>query len=141
MAASYSVDLRKKILSTWQNKEGSQRELAERFKVSQSFIRNFLRRYRETGEIAAKPQGGDRRSQIKGKEEEILQKLVAEKNDIYLKEIQDELQKRQGIKVSISSLCRKLQKLKLGRKKNFNCQRTVFKKNRKSPTRISEMAR
>jgi hypothetical protein len=43
MAAAYSIDLRKKILTAWQNKEGSQRELAKRFKVSLSFIRNFRR--------------------------------------------------------------------------------------------------
>jgi transposase len=58
--AAYSIDLRQKILSAWQNKEGSQRELAKRFKASLSFIRDFLRRYRETAEIAARPQGGDR---------------------------------------------------------------------------------
>ena len=44
--APYSIDLRQKILSAWENKEGTQRELAERFKVSLSFIRDFLRRYR-----------------------------------------------------------------------------------------------
>ena len=74
MASAYSLDLRKKILSAWQNQEGSQRELAQRFKVSLAFIRNFLRRYRETGEIAPKQQGGDRRSKIQGKDEELLQK-------------------------------------------------------------------
>jgi len=58
MAAAYSLDLRKKVLNAWQNKEGTQRDLAERFKVSLSFIRDLLRRYRETKEIAAKPQGG-----------------------------------------------------------------------------------
>ena len=42
--AAYSIDLRQKILSAWQNKEGTQRELAKRFKVSLSFLRNFLRR-------------------------------------------------------------------------------------------------
>jgi hypothetical protein len=52
--AAYSIDLRQKILSAWQNKEGTQRELAKRFKVSLSFLRDFLRRYRETGEIAAR---------------------------------------------------------------------------------------
>jgi hypothetical protein len=31
---AYSLDLRQKILSGWQNKEGKQRELAKRFKVS-----------------------------------------------------------------------------------------------------------
>ena len=52
--AAYSIDLRQKILSAWQNKEGTQRELAKRFKVSLSFLCDFLRRYRETGEIAVR---------------------------------------------------------------------------------------
>ena len=82
--AAYSIDLREKILSAWQNKEGSQRDLAKRFKVSLSFIRDFLRRYRETNEIAAKPQGGDRRSKIKGKDRELLKIIVTEQNDIYI---------------------------------------------------------
>jgi transposase len=53
-------------------------------KVSLAFIRNFLRRYRETGDIAAKPQRGARRSKIKRKDQELLQKLVNDKNDILL---------------------------------------------------------
>ncbi|MEH2156984.1 helix-turn-helix domain-containing protein [Nostoc sp.] len=79
--AAYSIDLRQKILSAWQNKEGTQRDLAKRFKVSLSFIRDFLRRYRETAEIAPKPQGGDRRSKVKGKDQEflVLQYLVCQK--------------------------------------------------------------
>jgi hypothetical protein len=38
-------------------------------------VRDFLRRYRETNEITAKPQGGDRRSKIKGEDEELLDLL------------------------------------------------------------------
>jgi hypothetical protein len=34
--AAHSLDLRQRILSAWQNKENSQRGLAERFKVSLS---------------------------------------------------------------------------------------------------------
>ncbi|MCL1493261.1 MAG: helix-turn-helix domain-containing protein [Pseudanabaena sp. Salubria-1] len=74
--AAYSLDLRKKILSAWENKENTQRGIAKRFKVSLSFVRDFLRRYRETNEIAAKPQGGDRRSKIKGKDEELVKTIV-----------------------------------------------------------------
>jgi transposase len=117
MAAAYSIDLRTRILSAWQNKEGTQRELAKRFKVSLSFVRDFLRRHRETGEIKAKPQGGDRRSKIKGKDQELLKKIVVEQSDIYLREIQESVQQRTGINVSVSSLCRSLKRLKLGRKK------------------------
>ncbi len=76
--AAYSIDLRQKILSAWQNKEGTERELAKRFKVSLSFLRDFLRRYRETNEIAARTEGGARRSKLKGKEEELLKIIVTE---------------------------------------------------------------
>jgi len=82
--AAYSLDLRQRILTAWQNKENTQRGLAERFKVSLSFIRDFLRRYRETNDIAPKPQGGDRCSKIKVEGEELLKKIVAEQNDIYI---------------------------------------------------------
>jgi transposase len=130
MAAAYSLDLRKKILSAWQNKEGTQRDLAERFKVSLSFIRDLLRRYRETNEIAAKPQGGDHRSKIRGEEQEQLKTMITEQNDLYLREIQETLAQQRGIQVSISSLSRTLKKLRLGRKKNASHQRA---RDRKSP--------
>jgi len=102
--AGYSLDLQQKILSAWQNKEGTQRELAKRFKVSLSFLRDFFRRYRETAQIAARTQGGAPRSELKGKEEELLKIIVTEQSDIYLREIQEEKKERQGIEVSISSL-------------------------------------
>lgn len=115
--AAYSLDLREKILLAWKNKENTQRGLAERFKVSLSFISNFLRRYKETNEISPRPQGGDRRSKIKGKDEEFLKTMVAEQSDIYLREIQENLQKSQGIQISLSGLSNKLKSLNLQRKK------------------------
>jgi transposase len=115
--AAYSIDLRKKIFSAWENKEGSQRELAKRFKVSLSFVRDMLRRYRETDKIEALPQGGDRRSKLKVEEEELLKKMVAQTNDIYLREIQELMQQKIGLEISLSSLSRNLNRLNLGRKK------------------------
>lgn len=117
--AAYSLDLRQKILNAWQNKENTQRGLAKRFKVSLSFVRDFLRRYRETNEIAAKPQGGDRRSKITGKNEELVKMIVKKQNDIYIREIKEKLQESSEIKVSVSSLSRTLKRLDLGRKKKL----------------------
>lgn len=117
MATAYSLDLREKILTAWQNQEGSQRQIAERFKVSLTFVYNLLKRYRETGEIAPRPQGGDRRSKLKGENEHLLEELVKEKKDIYLGELKEKIFERTGIQVSESSLCRYMQKLKLRRKK------------------------
>jgi len=122
MPVVYSLDLRKKIFSAWQAKEGSQRELAKRFNVSLSFIRDLSSQYRKTGEITPKPQGGDRRSKLKEKEKELLKKIIEEKNDIYLEEIQKKIQEQTGIEVSVSSLYRTLQKMQLRRKKNISSQ-------------------
>lgn len=91
-----------------------------------AFIHNFLRRYRETADIAAKPQRGARRSKIKGKDEELLQKIVKEQNDIDMRELQGSLLDRTGLEVSESSLCRQLNRLKLGRQKKFNSQLTAL---------------
>ena len=117
--AAYSLDLRQKILSAWENKENTQRDLAKRFKVSLSFVRDFLRRYRETNEIAARPQGGDRRSKIKGENEELVKAIIKKQNDIYLREIKDNLQESNGLKVSVSALSRTVKRLELGRKKKL----------------------
>jgi len=127
MAAAYSVDLRQRILTAWKEKEGTQRELAKRFKVSLAFIRDFLRRYRSTGEIAARKQGGDQRSKVKGKAQEVLQEIISKQNDIYLREIQSELKEKITIEVSTSSLCRTLKRLKLLLKKNTSSKRTRFR--------------
>ncbi|MDZ8257328.1 hypothetical protein [Nostoc sp. ChiQUE01b] len=51
MPVSYSKDLPYRVIMAWVAKEGSQRQLAQRFKVSLSFVRNLLRHYRESGQF------------------------------------------------------------------------------------------
>ena len=78
-----------------------------------------MRRYRETKEIAARPQGGDQRSKIKGKDEELVKAIIAEQNDIYLTEIKEKLQENHKINVSVSGLSRTIKRLGLRRKKRL----------------------
>ena len=84
-----------------------------------SFIRDFLRRYRETASFAARPQGGDRRSKLNIIEQELLKVIVTKQSDIYLREIQEVIKERTEIDVSISSLSRTLKRFKLNRKKKL----------------------
>ena len=42
MRVAYSEDLRSRVIAAWEAKEGSQRQVAQRFKVSLSFVRNLL---------------------------------------------------------------------------------------------------
>ena len=51
----YSDDLRQKLVEAWQAGHGTQAELAEWFGVSLSWVEKVLRRWRTTGQTAARP--------------------------------------------------------------------------------------
>lgn len=58
MPASYSKDLRQRVVDAYKAKLGSQRQLAERFRVSLSFVHRLIRGHQKTGGVNAKPHGG-----------------------------------------------------------------------------------
>ena len=45
MPAPYSIDLRQRVINAYEAKEGSQRQIAQRFQVSQSFVKRLIYRY------------------------------------------------------------------------------------------------
>ena len=51
MPKAYSTDLRKKILEANENHEGTNDELAERFKISISTVKRIKQRFQTTGSI------------------------------------------------------------------------------------------
>lgn len=118
MPIAYSTDLRTRIIDAWEAKEGSQRQLADRFKVSLSFVQRVLRRYRQTGERHAKPRGATLSPTLSGTLLETVKALVAEQPDALLQELCDRLQERTAVKVSIPTLHRAVEGLRLRRKKN-----------------------
>ncbi|MEH2321180.1 hypothetical protein [Nostoc sp.] len=75
MPVSYSKDLRERVIMAWEAKEGSQRQLAQRFKVSLSFVRNILRQYRVNGQIEAKRRGGYQKPTIQNEHLGFIQSL------------------------------------------------------------------
>jgi transposase len=48
---AYSIDFRTKIVEAYQRGEGSQRDIAARFNVSLTFVRDLMKLVRETGSI------------------------------------------------------------------------------------------
>jgi transposase len=46
------------VVHAYENREGSMRQLAIRFQVSLSFVRDLILRYRATGDVRPKPHGG-----------------------------------------------------------------------------------
>jgi transposase len=121
MPAPYSIDLRQRVINAYEAKEDTQRQLAERFQVSQSFVTRLIRRYQRTGTIEPKSRGGGAKAKIKMSQLGQIEKLVEEQSDVLLRELCDRWERKTGIKVSISTMHRKLQRLKLTTKKNSVC--------------------
>jgi transposase len=117
MPAPLSIDLRQRIIAACQAREGSQRQLAKRFKVSLSFIRDLNRRYRETGTVTPKPHGGGAVAKL-GKEQLVIVKaLVTAQPDALLEELCERFAEQTGVNVSVSTMQRAIQTLGLSVKK------------------------
>jgi transposase len=118
MPAPYSLDLRQKVLDAVQRKVGSQREIAELFGVSQSFVERLLRQQRATGDCAPKPYPpvlSTRRLNEATRQQ--IQQWVVQQPDLTLAEIAERLHMQLGIPASRPTICRALQALHLPRKK------------------------
>ena len=62
MAKAYSVDLRRLVWAAWQKGDASQAQVARRFGVSASFVRDLARLHRQSGDVVPRPRGGGRRA-------------------------------------------------------------------------------
>jgi transposase len=113
MPRAYSMDLRKRVIEACD--EGQTiTQVTERFKVSASFVNQLLRRRRERNKLEPKPHGGGRQPLLTPAHDETLRALVAAQPDTRLAELRQKL----GIKVHLSSLWYRLQRLGLTLKKN-----------------------
>lgn len=121
---AYSMDLRVRIVESYFAQEGSQADLAKRFKVSERWLQNLLRRRRETGSIEPLPHGGGRERIIGPDKEPLLLATLADTPDASL----DELRERCGVNGSRMCIARALQRLKITRKKSRS-----FARNNKTP--------
>jgi len=116
--ATYSIDLRQKILHACERRLGSQRALANLFGVSLSFVEKLLRRHHTTGDIAPKPHAGGQRPSLDAAAHTLVQQLVQANADLTLEELCARVADERGIHVSVATMCRVLQRLGLPRKKS-----------------------
>lgn len=112
-----SQDLRRRIVSAYERKEGGKLRLAKRFAVSVSTVKRIVKIKIETGDIKPKPHGGGLKHLIPDSELQRLRNLVAEKSDRTTKELIEQWLIRTGVKVSHSTMIRALQRAKLTIKK------------------------
>jgi transposase len=108
-----SQDLRQRILETVQRREGSLRQIAQRFLVSLAFVVRLLQTYRRTGSIQPQPHRGGNPAKLDPEDLERLRELVRKQPDATL----EELRQRLGVPCSTMTICRALKKLGLPLKK------------------------
>jgi transposase len=114
---AYSEDLRKKVLTAYQDEEVSMRQLAERFMVSLTFVFNLIKNFRQNGHIRPKPHGGGNTPAINEEGFGILAEIIKKKSDMTLKELCEYYEDKTGKKVSKSAMDRTLKKMGITRKK------------------------
>ncbi len=114
---AYSLDLRERVVSAYENGVETILEVAERFEVSDSFIKKLLRRKRVTGTIAPVGHRGGQPKRLSEKHRKWLLKTVLAQPDITLGELRERLLREQNLSASVPTLCRELRALNLRRKK------------------------
>ena len=113
---TYSMDLRERVIRAYDQKVGTQEQIAELFGVSVPWIKKLLRRRRQTGTIAPKAHGGGWTPKFSGRKLDKLKRLVEQDRDATLQELLD----RSGVEASIMAVHRALERLGCRRKKSHS---------------------
>lgn len=110
MPAPYRLELRDRIVRTYDNKEGSIRVLAKRSAVAPNTVQNYLNLLRKTGSLAPFPHGGGVKPRIDPQCLEEMRHLSQETPDATLAEVAEAFAERCHIKVSRHTIVRTLQR-------------------------------
>lgn len=129
----YSLDLRQKIVDTYTDGNLSQRQIAKQFRVAYSFVRKLIKQHRETGDINPKQRIEQTPTKLSAVQINILKLIVEANNDATLAELCDLLEQKVGIRISITTMFRMVEKLNFTLKKK-RCTPTKRKLNGYKPS-------
>src|SRR4051794_29813295 len=116
MPRAYSTDLRERALAACEAGEGSQSEVARRYRIGERTLSGWLKIAREEGRRAPRPPRGGRPPV--GGEAATLAGLGAGRDDATLAEYADRLAERAGVRRGPSALCGALRALGWAGKKS-----------------------
>jgi transposase len=112
-----SLDLRKRVIEDCEAGSGT-KAVAERYRVSQSWVRRLKQRYREEGSVEPKSTRNNRVPQLDAHADRIRE-VIAATPDITIAELKEQL----GLRVALSTLWLAIAKLNLTVKKKSTTQR------------------
>lgn len=111
---AYSMDLRERVIAACDEGGATQEQIAARFAVSVRWIRDLLKRRRETDSIAPRPHGGGRAPAFDAEAAGRLREAVRTDADATLRE----LGQAAGVACSAAAVYRALDRLGITRKKS-----------------------
>jgi transposase len=90
--ATISLDLRERIVTSYDQGEGTREDIAKRYRVSLGFVAKLLSQRRRTKDIAPRHRFSGRKPKLVGTHRRQLRALLREKPDATLQEMQTALE-------------------------------------------------
>jgi len=128
MAKAYSDDLRRRILQAYEQREGSEADLARRFRVSLGYVKKVRQQLRRTGKMDRVPHQPGRKPKFSEPIRAQLRSWLQQQPDLTLVELQEQLRVQVGLQVSVPSLWVVLQKIGLRLKKSHSTRKSATRK-------------
>ena len=113
---AYSQDLRERVIVAVRAKRQSLEQIAQTFGVSPATVDNWVRRWRETGRVAALPWAGGVKRSLRDCGA-VIRDEVRKQPDATLEELCERVEAVSGVRSNPSMMCRELARLDLPRKK------------------------
>lgn len=87
--ATLSKDLRERIVSAYDNGDGTRQQIAERYNVSLGMVKKLLQQRRRTGDIGPRHCFSGAKPKITAEHERALRRLIDKNPDMTLVELRD----------------------------------------------------
>lgn len=113
----YSLDLRERVVATYQHGNGTIKQIAQMFSVGETFVKKMLRQKRETNNLARQPHRAGAKKLLQAKHRRWLRKAIEQESDATITELAEQLAEKKQVRASRATICRELKELKLSRKK------------------------
>jgi transposase len=120
----YSMDLRSRVMAAYRAGVGTVRELAELFGINKDTVCNWRRLERETGGVGPRPHGGGVPPTIRDDALDALCRLVGERDDATIVQLQKALEQECGIRTSHAAVSRALQRADFSRKRRHSTRKS-----------------
>lgn len=128
MARAYSDDLRRRILQAYEQGEGSEARLAQRFRVSLSYVKKIRRQLQHTGKMERVPHHPGRKPKFTEPVRQQLRSWLEQQPDLTLAELQEQLQQHRQLSVSLPSLWIVLRKIGMRLKKSHSTPKSATRR-------------